>query len=341
MTKITLSTVSELQAFPSAAANINSNSATLTTAMDNTLSRDGTQPNTMGSTLDMNSNKIVNLPAPSSVTEPVRLADLNTIIGGGPLTLNSIPTGGTTGQVLAKNTGTNFDAGWNSSGVPAGGTVNQILAKTSGTDYAIAWTTPASLPTGFVTGPGSSTDKAAVRFNGTSGATAQNSALSIADTTGALSRTGGGGVPIQGMNTNAAAVAAGNVGEYVSNQISIAGGFPLTSGSAGQTWNTITLTAGTWLLGCQSGVYSSSGTATFTHMHSGMGLNMASVPTSPTFGTAAMHVTSNNPNGWIITNSPYPVYLTAGSNTINANLTSDFSGGTAIAYGTLWALRIA
>lgn len=338
MSKITLSTVSELQAFPSAAANINSNSATLTTAMDNTLSRDGTSPNQMNAALDMNSNRIVNLPAPIASTEPVRVADL---VGGSAVTVNNLPVGGTIRQVLAKNSGTNYDVIWNNSGVPNGGTVNQILKKNSSTDFDASWTTPSALPSGFIVGPGAATDKAAVRFDTTTGVLAKNSALLIADTTGALTRSGGGGIPLQGMNSNAAAVAAGNVGEYVSNQISIAGGFALTTGSSGQVWNTITLTAGAWLLFCQSGVYSSSGTATFTHMHSGMGLNMVSIPTSPQFGTAAMHVTSNNPNGWIIVNNPYPVYLTAGSNTINACLTSDFTGGTAIAYGTLAALRIA
>ena len=59
--KITLATVSELQAFPSAAAAINSNSAIITAAIDNTLSRDGTSPNQMGANLDMNSFQILNI----------------------------------------------------------------------------------------------------------------------------------------------------------------------------------------------------------------------------------------------------------------------------------------
>jgi len=336
--KITLATVGSLIDATTAANTINSNFATIEINSNNNLSRDGTQPNTMLAPLDMNSNKIINLPAPSSANEPIRVTDLNTFAGGGTITVQPLPSGGTTGQVLAKNSVTNFDASWNSSGMPTGGTVNQILKKNSSTDYDTSWANPNSA--GLIAAPVSSTDKAAVRFNGTSGTSGQNSALIIADTTGALSRSGGGGIPIQGMGSNAAAVAAGNIGEYISNQISIAGGFSLTSGSGGQVWNTITLTAGTWLLLCQSGVYSSSGTATFTHMHSGMGVGMTSIPTSPTFGTAAMHVTSNNPNGWIIVNNPYPVYLPSGG-TVNACLTSDFTGGTAIAYGTLAALRIA
>lgn len=60
-------------------------------AFDNTLSRDGTSPNEMLADLDMNSNRILNLPAPTSMEEPLRLLDLDPdqIIyidngGGGP-----------------------------------------------------------------------------------------------------------------------------------------------------------------------------------------------------------------------------------------------------------------
>jgi hypothetical protein len=120
MSKITLSTVSELQAFPSAAANINSNSATIEDAFDNTLSRDGTSPNSMGAALDMNSHRVVNLPAPISSTEPLRAADLT---GGSAVTVNNLPTAGTINQVLTKNSSTNYDVSW-------AGAVNSIAGNT-------------------------------------------------------------------------------------------------------------------------------------------------------------------------------------------------------------------
>ncbi len=44
-----------------------------------------------------------------------------------------IPTAGTTGQVLAKLSNTNYDTGWANTGVPLGGDANQILTKRSGT----------------------------------------------------------------------------------------------------------------------------------------------------------------------------------------------------------------
>lgn len=122
--KITLATVSELQAFPSAAAAINSNSAIITAAIDNTLSLDGSQPNSMEANLDMNSNRILNLPTPVSNLEPARLVDLETLTGSGTITINPLPTGGTTGQSLTKNSNSNFDAGWSSVGVAGPSSAN-------------------------------------------------------------------------------------------------------------------------------------------------------------------------------------------------------------------------
>lgn len=110
MSKITLNNVGSLIDATSAATTINSNSATIQTAFDNTLSRDGTGPNTMGTALDMNSKQIFNLPTPATANSPLRLQDLETFNGGG--TISSLPTGGTTGQFLSKNSNTNFDAGW-------------------------------------------------------------------------------------------------------------------------------------------------------------------------------------------------------------------------------------
>lgn len=74
--KVTLATVSTFQNDTSAVALINANSAAITTALDNTLSRDGTSPNQMGAPLDMNSYPILNLPAPGTANSPARLVDV-------------------------------------------------------------------------------------------------------------------------------------------------------------------------------------------------------------------------------------------------------------------------
>ena len=61
MSKITLSSVGSIQQNPTTAqTEINSNFSTIQTAFDNTLSRDGTSPNTMGANIDMNGFQILN-----------------------------------------------------------------------------------------------------------------------------------------------------------------------------------------------------------------------------------------------------------------------------------------
>lgn len=140
MSKITLTNLVNLQNETTAVNAINNNNTLLTTALDNTLSRDGTTPNTMSASLDMNSNSIINLPTPASNYEPVRLIDVATINGGG-ITVSPLPTGGTTGQQLTKNSNTNFDTKWaTNQPVIAGGNTNQVLTKTSNADFALGWT---------------------------------------------------------------------------------------------------------------------------------------------------------------------------------------------------------
>lgn len=79
MAKLTLSDLTNLSNPTSVVNTINNNSALTEAALENTLSRDGTAPNQMEADLDMNSNRILNLPAPTSVGEPIRLGDLDEI----------------------------------------------------------------------------------------------------------------------------------------------------------------------------------------------------------------------------------------------------------------------
>ena len=99
----------------------------------------------------------------------------------------------------------------------AGTTLTRSVTKSTNSDAAISLSGSAEV---FITPraedlmafPASSTDNAAARFDSTGGRTIQTSALIIADTTGALSRSGGGGIPVQGTNTTGYP-AAGDVGE--------------------------------------------------------------------------------------------------------------------------------
>lgn len=79
MAKITLTDLASLANETSVVATINANHALIETALENTLSRDGTSPNTMGASLDMNSNRIINLPDPASAQEPVTKGYLDTV----------------------------------------------------------------------------------------------------------------------------------------------------------------------------------------------------------------------------------------------------------------------
>lgn len=135
MAKITLNDVGNLIDATTATTTINGNNATLETAFENTLSRDGTSPNQMGSSLDMNSNQILNLPTPATTNSPLRLSDLNSFVGGG--TVSNIPPGGATGTVLTKTSAVDYATGWSSTaGVdgPASSVVGNIVTwnNTSG-----------------------------------------------------------------------------------------------------------------------------------------------------------------------------------------------------------------
>ena len=73
MAKLSLQTITSGYAALDA---LNINFGLIAAALDNTVSRDGTSPNQLSATLDANSQRLLNLPAPASATEPVRLGDV-------------------------------------------------------------------------------------------------------------------------------------------------------------------------------------------------------------------------------------------------------------------------
>ena len=96
MAKVTLSDLANLENQATAVTTINTNSALLEAAIENTLSRDGTTPNSMSADLDMNSYRILNLPAPISTGEPLRLGD-----GLTPIDINIIDASHTISSFIA------------------------------------------------------------------------------------------------------------------------------------------------------------------------------------------------------------------------------------------------
>jgi hypothetical protein len=137
-TATTLLTFASLQNDTSATSDLNTNFAAINTSLANTLALNGQSPNQMQSTLDMNSNRIINLPSPSTINEPMRLADATTLNGGGTVAVSQLPIAGTVGQVLAKNSSTNFDVSWqapnlntvNGVSYPSNPTINQVPVVT-------------------------------------------------------------------------------------------------------------------------------------------------------------------------------------------------------------------
>lgn len=143
------------------------------TAFDNTLSRDGSTPNTMLADLDMNSNSLLNVDDIQAQTITVESA----IIGGkefvGTITWRASWLTGTAYDYLdvvnkdgvlyicleahtsdvfmtdltntkwevfiSNTTGPTGDPGADGQGVPVGGTTGQVLAKVDGTDYNTEW----------------------------------------------------------------------------------------------------------------------------------------------------------------------------------------------------------
>lgn len=134
MAKLTLTDLANLANEASAVATLAANNAATEVALENTLSRDGTSPNQMNADFDMNSHHILNLPAPLTSSEPLRLQDLSTFVGGGVVT--NIPAGGNTGDVLVKTSNTNFAIGWGSDSSLI--TAGSNIAKTGTSPVTIA-----------------------------------------------------------------------------------------------------------------------------------------------------------------------------------------------------------
>lgn len=137
MSKLTLANLTSFPSDATAVSVFNANNSAITTALDNTLSRDGTTPNQMLSPIDMNSNQVINLPTPATANSALRLSDLTSFVGGG--TVTNIPVGGTTGQSLQKTSNVNYQVGWGNSvnsvglAMPPDFTITNSPVTTSGT----------------------------------------------------------------------------------------------------------------------------------------------------------------------------------------------------------------
>lgn len=125
--------------------------------------------------LDLNSHKITALADGTDNTDAVNVGQMNTAdnqtvskansytdsqLESFAADVHSIPAGGSSGQVLAKVDGTNYNVTWvdqqgggSGGDVPAGGTTGQVLAKSTDADYQTQWVNqPEGLPAGGTEG---------------------------------------------------------------------------------------------------------------------------------------------------------------------------------------------
>lgn len=135
MIDVSLTDLANLENQTTAVNAINNNNATITTAFEDALSLSGTLPNQMGSNIDMNSFRILNLPSPLTADEPLRLQDLDTFVGGG--TVTNIPAGGNTGDRLVKTSNLDYQVGWGS----------EAADLAAGTNIVITGSSPATIAT--------------------------------------------------------------------------------------------------------------------------------------------------------------------------------------------------
>lgn len=190
------------------------------------------------------------------------------------------------------------------------------------------------LETTVVVGLSSATDNAAVRFDGTTGALVQDSALLVADTTGALSRSGNGGIPVQGTNTNDSA-SAGYVGEVISSNIAAGSAVSVTTTTATNI-TSISLTAGDWDISGQVAL-------TFSDTPSQIVGNINT--TSATLGTAGLGSPDHSMAAGFTTGFTQVIGLPTGRLSLNSTTTvyligyAVFGAGTSTGYGWIMARR--
>lgn len=135
--------------------------------------------------------------------------------------------------------------------------------------------------------------------------------------------------------------AAGTPGEYRFHVTQITNA--AVNGGLDNTYGTVALTPGVWEVGGSSGVFGKSGTPVYDTNHSSLGLGITTICSTPFCGTTDLHISSNNPNGWLFTFDPQVIAVFSNSN-LNAVCQPNWAPvaptATATCFGNTWARRI-
>lgn len=429
MAKVTLSNVTNLQNESSAVATINTNSDRIEEAMEKTLSRDGTSPNAMEANLDLNGFRIINLPAASANTEPVRKLEFDVVtaqiqaIDNAVAAAEASATASAGSATESANSASDaFDSAVDSAqsaenalnsetdAEAAAVTAANILAKSVRVDVVQSFTAGETLqgrqnlsisaantpltPVGGVaatdvqaaiqeldtekanlaspaltgvptaptasqannstqiattayvdtlgstkvTGPGSASNNAAVKFDGATGKLVKNSVLIVADTTGALSRSGGGGIQQQGTNTNDNA-AAGEVGEYVSSTVLVGSAVALTTATTANI-TSISLTAGDWDVWVNAR-FTGGATTTVQFLQAGISTTSATLSTAPGQVSNSFHNGQTPFASITLDRSVGPIrFSLAGTTTVFFVVSATFATSTCSGFGIIQARRV-
>ncbi len=183
MAKLTLSDLSNITGNEqSAITTINNNSAAIETALENTLSRDGTSPNSMEADFDMNSHDIMNVGDIEAVNIEANAIESSSYTQDG-INLTAllldwegqwiISTSYVVGDVVY-NLGSSFVC-------VVAHTADALNQPGQGLNWETVWDLIVQGGTAGIVTPGVSTDNAVVRWDGAVGTAVQNSGVIIDD----------------------------------------------------------------------------------------------------------------------------------------------------------------